>query len=181
MRFFFQDQDCSFCPGAFKGQICPSDFDFQNFFLQKHWSVFFLLTIHLVHLLIMLSFFIQTICLQEVQYCFRHEVCQVSQGLYWVLCLIYRCLYLPCTKRQFVSQGGSLLNFPSKNTLGFYSESEFHFMALSVILSVHGADTTAEVKLLIYPCCADLLIYEINYWVSKQLEFACNNFYIIYN
>jgi hypothetical protein len=37
-------------------------------------------------------------------------------------------------------------------------------LAWIVILSVYGAATIAEVKLLISPFCTDLLIYEINYW-----------------
>jgi hypothetical protein len=41
-------------------------------------------------------------------------------------------------------------------------------LAWIVILSIYGADTIAEVKLLISPFCADLLIYEINYWGFKQ-------------
>ncbi len=41
-------------------------------------------------------------------------------------------------------------------------------VAWSVILSVHGADIIAEVKLLISTFCSDLLIYEINYLVFKQ-------------
>jgi hypothetical protein len=41
-------------------------------------------------------------------------------------------------------------------------------MAWSVILSVHGADPIAEVKLLSLPFCADPLIYKINYCVFKQ-------------
>ncbi len=31
------------------------------------------------------------------------------------------------------------------------------------------------------PFCADLLIYEINYWVFKQFSFTCNNIHIINN
>jgi hypothetical protein len=38
-------------------------------------------------------------------------------------------------------------------------------LAWTVILSVYGADTIA---IDLYPFCADLLIYEINYWVFKQ-------------
>jgi hypothetical protein len=55
-------------------------------------------------------------------------------------------------------------------------------LAWIIILSFYGADTIAEVKLLISPFfCADLLIYEINCWVFKQFYITCNNFYIINN
>ncbi len=42
-------------------------------------------------------------------------------------------------------------------------------LAWIVILSVYGADTIAETKLLISPFCDDLLIYDINYWVFKTI------------
>ncbi len=46
----------------------------------------------------------------------------------------------------------SIVNFSQFAVLGFYSETVFHYgMEWSGILSVHGADPIAEVKLLISP------------------------------
>ena len=51
-------------------------------------------------------------------------------------------------------------------------------LAWIVILSVYDEDTIA---IDLFHFCADLLIYEINYWVFKEFQFTCNNFCIFNN
>ncbi len=66
----------------------------------------------------------------------------------------------------------------SEREQSWYSERGFHIdMYCNCFFYV--TDTIAEVKLLIF--CADILIYEINFWVFKQFQFICNNVYIINN
>jgi hypothetical protein len=49
-----------------------------------------------------------------------------------------------------------------------YIQRQNSILAWIVILSVHGADPIAEVKLLISPFLRLSLDYEINYWVFEQ-------------
>ncbi len=73
-----------------------------------------------------------------------------------------------------VGRGGGI-NFSFK---GCYSETGGggggSILAWIVILSVCDADTIPEVKLLISPFSADLLMYEINYWGFKPFTFIHN-------